>query len=317
MFDGKRLSRVRIVAEGCLKRFMVLNKSVRTLLVLGVVVVLVAVVALRRGAPASVTLPKPNGYADFRQAATMLSRDSGDWHELSAEALKALVATNAASLQLVRTGLAKGCLVPPYSLNGTGTNSTRLDGLAGQKRLAQAFCAESRLALLEGRTNDAARVALDCCRFGQKATVGGVLIDALVGIAIQAMGLACLRDQQLAVDAPTARLVAAGLEELSAGRESLSVISERERRWAREGRFGPIGVWQWLLAPILNRQTNQKMQQKFQQRDTNLRRAMLDFAARAFELEHGKPPGSARELVPDYLRSVPLDPASGKEMPVR
>ena len=295
---------------------MGLNKPFRAWLVFGVVVVvLVAVVALRRGAPASVTLPNPNGYADFQQAATMLSGDSGDWHELSAEALKALVATNAASLQLVRTGLAKGCLVPPYFLNGT--NSTRLDGLAGQKRLAQAFCAESRLALLEGRTNDAARVALDCCRFGQKATVGGVLIDALVGIAIQAMGLACLRDQQLAVDAPTARLVAAGLEELSAGRESLSVISERERRWAREGRFGPIGVWQWLLAPILNRQTNQKMQQKFQQRDTNLRRAMLDFAARAFELEHGKPPGSARELVPDYLRSVPLDPASGKEMPVR
>ena len=316
MFDGKRLSRVRIVAEGCLKRFMVLNKSVRTLLVLGVVVVLVAVVALRRGAPASVTLPKPNGYADFRQAATMLSRDSGDWHELSAEALKALVATNAASLQLVRTGLAKGCLVPPYFLNGT--NSTRLDGLAGQKRLAQAFCAESRLALLEGRTNDAARVALDCCRFGQKATVGGVLIDALVGIAIQAMGLACLRDQQLAVDAPTARLVAAGLEELSAGRESLSVISERERRWAREGRFGPpVGFWQWWLTPILTRQAYQKMQQKFQQHDANLRRAMLDFAGRAFEVEHGKPPGSARELVPDYLRAVPLDPASGKEMPLR
>ena len=295
---------------------MGLNKPFRAWLVFGLVVaVLVAIVALRRSAPASVTLPNPNGYADFQQAATMLSGDCGDWREISAEALKALVATNAASLQLVRTGLAKGCLVPPYSLNGT--NSTRLDGLAGQKRLAQAFCAESRLALLEGRTNDTVRVALDCCRFGQKATVGGVLIDALVGIAIQAMGLACLRDQQLAVDAPTARLVAAGLEELSAGRESLSVISERERRWAREGRFGPIGVWQWLLAPILNRQTNQKMQQKFQQRDTNLRRAMLDFAARAFELEHGKPPGSARELVPDYLRSVPLDPASGKEMPVR
>ncbi len=297
---------------------MGLNKPFLAWLVFGmVVVVLVAVVALRRSAPASVTLPNPNGYADFQQAATMLSGDCGDWRELSAEALKTLVATNVASLQLVRIGLAKGCQVPPYFLNGT--NSTHLDGLAGQKRLAQAFCAESRLALLEGRTNDAVRVALDCCRFGQKATVGGVLIDALVGIAIQAMGLACLRDLQLSVDAQTARLTAASLEGLSASEEPLGVVAARERRWMREGRFGPAGFIQLIqqVMAVITNQMNQRLRQKLQQHDTNLRRAMLDFAARAFELEHGKPPGSARELVPDYLRAVPLDPVSGKEMPVR
>ena len=76
---------------------MGLNKPFRVWLVFGVVVaVLVAIVALRRSAPASVILPNPNGYADFQQAATMLSGDYGDLRELSAESLKALVAANVA-----------------------------------------------------------------------------------------------------------------------------------------------------------------------------------------------------------------------------
>lgn len=41
---------------------------------------------------------------------------------------------------------------------------------------------------------------------------------------------------------------------------------------------------------------------------------MLLFAARAYELDHGKPPARAADLVPEYLKAVPKDPETGVEM---
>ena len=48
--------------------------------------------------------------------------------------------------------------------------------------------------------------------------------------------------------------------------------------------------------------------------DASRRRTMLSFAARAYELEHGKPPASAADLVPAYLKTIPQDPNTGTNM---
>jgi hypothetical protein len=38
---------------------------------------------------------------------------------------------------------------------------------------------------------------------------------------------------------------------------------------------------------------------------------MIALAARAYELDKGHRPASATDLVPDYLKAVPQDPATG------
>lgn len=43
---------------------------------------------------------------------------------------------------------------------------------------------------------------------------------------------------------------------------------------------------------------------------------LLGIAAHAYELEHGRPPATARDLVPHYVKSIPLDPATGQELPL-
>jgi len=40
------------------------------------------------------------------------------------------------------------------------------------------------------------------------------------------------------------------------------------------------------------------------------RQAMISFAARAYELDHGKPPASIIDLTPAYLKAIPQDPVS-------
>jgi hypothetical protein len=41
---------------------------------------------------------------------------------------------------------------------------------------------------------------------------------------------------------------------------------------------------------------------------------MINAAARAFELEKGRPPQSIADLVPDYLKAVPKDPVTEKDL---
>ena len=279
-----------------------------------IVAMLVALVFLTPRVVPEAPLPSPNGYDDFVKAATIVSRNSFDWNSLSGEALHQLVATNEPALSLIRTGLTKESRMAPYIL--AGTNNSHMSEMALQKLIAHAFCAASRLALTEGHTNDAAILALDCIRYSHESTRGGVIIDGLVGVAIQANGLARLEEALPGLDAETSRKVTTGLENLAGKRESPENIFTREAEWARRGRFGHAGILTQLIQSFRYRKLLAKAKQKFEKGVTDLQRTKLRAAAHAYELEHAKPPASARELVPQYLKSIPLDPATGKELPL-
>ena len=52
----------------------------------------------------------------------------------------------------------------------------------------------------------------------------------------------------------------------------------------------------------------------YQTRTRERRQLAITAAARAYELEKGKQPKSAADLVPEYLKAVPKDPATGNAM---
>ena len=58
----------------------------------------------------------------------------------------------------------------------------------------------------------------------------------------------------------------------------------------------------------------QKALQNFKRIEQHRRKLMIDLAARAYELETGHPPKSIAELVPGYLKAMPLDPVTGTSM---
>lgn len=263
-------------------------------------------------------LPNPNGYDDFLKAATLLTVNPPDWQGMNGEeqheALLRLIATNQAALDQVKTGLTKECRMVPWEMNET--NSTHLNDLAKTKALAQTFAAASKLAMIEGRTNEAAAFAIDCIRYGNESARGGVLIDGLVGIAIKSIGLNYLKSATDGMDLESTRKAASALEEVARRSESTDAILQRERQWARRGRFGPAGIIAQLVQPFLNRKALEKGRQKFTKIETDLQRTRIQLARHAYELDHGKPPAAASDLVPQYLKSIPLDPATGKELPL-
>lgn len=263
-------------------------------------------------------LPNPNGYDDFLKATTLLNVNPPDWQSMKGEeqhdALRRLVATNQAALDLVRTGLTKECRMVPWEMNAT--NGAHLNDLAKTKALAQSFAAASRLALIEARTNEAAVLAIDCTRYGNESMRGGVLIDGLVGIAIKSIGLSSLKSATDGMDLESTRKALSALDEIASRSESGDDIMKRERQWARRGRFGPAGIITQLVQPFLNRKVLEKGRQRFIKSETDLDRMKIRLAARAYELDHGQPPATDRDLVPQYLKAIPLDPTTGNQLPL-
>lgn len=257
-------------------------------------------------------LPNPNGYDDLVKAGEMVSTNSWNYEAMDEAQLRETVSANAEALSLVRAGLSNECRVPiQFSLAYSGRHLSELVGL---RRLAQAFMAEGKFAEKQGRFSDAAGFYLDLIRLGNDSARGGVLIDAMVGLAIENMGLAGLQKITDRLDAKSCREAAATLETLDAQRQSWADILQQENAWSRRT-FNSLGYK--IYRPLMAKMTKKAFQsagQKFKKQQANTRQLMIDLAARAYELGKKQPPASIADLVPDYLKAVPQDPLTGTNM---
>ncbi len=260
-------------------------------------------------------LPNPNGYDDFVKAGQMVEQNitdkNYDFEKLNLQELQALVDNNSNALQLARSGLQMQCRdVLDYSPN----SSILLNQLVGMKRLAQAFVAEGRLAEMENRNSDAAKSYLDAVHFGNESTREGVLINELVGLAIEAIGTSPLQKLVPKLDAQSCRETADDLETLDAQREAWDEVMQEENIWSHRTFSGLRYELQRLMMHKTLEKSSKIAKLKFKTRQTKTRQLIIDLAARAYDLDKGKPPASLSDLVPDYLKAIPQDPFTGTNM---
>jgi len=285
--------------------------------ILAVLLVVVQVVlTLSRPAPVPAPvppLPKPNGYDDFVQAGRMLAKDTSGFVSLSDEELRALVEKNADALKLARTGLTRACQVP---LDDSPTNRARIEDISCIKRLSQALAAQGRLAERENRPADATEAYLSIIQLGRAISQGGVLLDLMVSSAVEAIGTSGLEQVVPALDARQCREAAAAIESSESRREPLEAVLAREREWA----YRSYGLRKRIYQVLLSRQAKQieqKSAARVQTQQVRLRGLLVRLAARAYELEKGRPATSFADLVPVYLKAIPQDPQTGTNLSYR
>ncbi len=282
--------------------------------ILAVLLVAVEVVlTLSQPRPAPPPLPNPNGYDDFLQASSLISGAVGDYLNSSQEELHVLAHKNEEALKLVKRGLSRECRVP---LDYSPTNSAHIEHLSGFKRLSQAVTATGRLADLENRPADAARAYLTAIQLGTAVSQGGLLIDSLVGIAIESLGATPLQRLVPALDARQCREVIAVIEAGESRREPVEAVLARERVWMDQT-YGLKGRIIRLVAFHSTRQSEQRATAKVQSHQARMRALMIQLAARAYELEKGEPAKGFADLVPVYLKAIPQDPLTGTNMAYR
>jgi hypothetical protein len=261
--------------------------------------------------PPAPSLPNPNGYNNLVKAGTMVSNEFGDYDELSTSNLRELVRKNADAFQLAQTGLQQDCRV---ALDYSADQSKHQGELAALKRLALAFVAEGYLAEKENRSGEAARFYLNTIDLGNKSAQGGVIMDQLVGTALGAIGTKNLQRVVPQLEAKSCRETAATLESLDAQCQTWNQVMRQERDWSR--RIFP-GI-RYEIARLMMRKSLDKAfqsaEQKFEKQQIRTRQLMVDFAARAYELDNGHSPANLADLVPDYLKAIPQDPLTGTNM---
>lgn len=285
------------------------------LLILAAMLVLVCLITLFfpvTSTPATRTAPNPNGYLTIVRAENMIKDDFSDVDSLNHESLQLLVDDNTNALQLVRVGLEQECLIPiRYSEGYWKVHSAELMGL---KKLAWALIAEGRLAEAEDRPAAAAKCYLDTIHLGIKSVRGGMLIDNLVGVAVEAMGTVRLRTLIGSLDANACRQATEALESWEAERESWTEVLRQERNWSRAAHIGMRERLAALIHFRETRRTEQRTKKQLLEQEFKTKRLMVNLAARAYELEKGSRPASITNLVPGYLKTIPVDPATGTNM---
>ena len=298
-----KLSRVKSAA----KRFLV-GPAI-------VVVLLVAAVAqFIYAKPGSFPLPNPNGYDDFLKAGALVSSEVNNFVELDRDGLRQLVSTNAESLRLLRLGLTRTCSVPTAALLTNFTTTTDLPAL---KRLAQLLAGEGRLAELEGRTNDAAKIYLKGMRYANETCHGGFLIHRMVGIACEAIAVSRLADIVPSLNCDQARPLIAQLAELDGKVVSWAEVGRLERVFMRaQIRKYPnplVGIAEWWQT----RSVIASVEGKHNLIIARHRLLLVELALRCYRAEVGQPPSKLENLVPKYVAQLPEDPFTRKPFTYR
>jgi len=261
--------------------------------------------------PPPASLPNPNGYDDLVKAGKMVKGDYWDYDKASLEKLHGIVLTNAEALALARNALSNQCGVPLQFTKAYLTN--HIQDLIAFRGLAQALVCEGRLAEKENRFNEAAKTYADAIHLGNEVAQGGLLVDAMLGIAIQSLGLAQLQTLATNLDAHSCRETIATLETLTTQRQSWAEIVRQENAWSRRT-FGLRGQIMKVLYYSRREKNSQRAIDTIKSTEKKQGQLVIDLAARACELEMGKPPVGISDLVPEYLKAVPQDPTTGTNM---
>jgi hypothetical protein len=144
-----------------------------------------------------------------------------------------------------------------------------------------------------------------------------VVIHGLVGIAMQKINHHNLKKLVPRLDATSCRENAKLLEKIDRERESFESIKDREREWSRKASVS----FRERLASFFNSKSIKaaaaKAEKRFNEQQLETRQLLIDLAARAYELEKGRRPGTITDLVPEYLKAPPTDPISGTNMVYR
>lgn len=274
-------------------------------------VVLLAFVFLGSPSHKPTPMPNPNGYDDFVKAGGMVTRPKGFGSNMTKEELSAFIATNEDALKLGRIGLSRQCRMPDdYSRQYFERFWQESAGIGA---LARAYSAQARLAEMENRTNDAVDAYLASVELGEKSSHGGFVAPKFVGIYCEEIGRQGLQSFTSNLPPGLCREVTAKLETVDAEEESFSEIWTHTKKVIRDASTLREKLKSWREFLTIG-EFKRDSKSKFDANARERRKLMVTFAARAYELEKGKPPVTIADLVPNYLKAIPKDPVTGTNM---
>ena len=291
----------------------------RLLFVLGVLGALlgggVVVILFIGRTTAPSALPNPNGYDALLKAGQAVAGKIDRVPDLDHDGLRAVVATNAEALRLLRVGLAQRCAVPTDAQIANFATISR--DLIGLKSVARVLSAEGRLAEMENRPADAVRSYVDAIRLGSEMSRGGLIINRAVGVACEGVGSIPLVKFLPKLTCEQMRPVTEELEKIDHSAVPWREVLQNENRFVRS----QMGTYPNPIKLVSDLWQARGMRKASKERHdlaaAHLRLLTVELALRSYRCDHRSGPGTLTQLVPKYLRRLPTDPFGGKPLVYR
>ena len=259
--------------------------------------------------------PNPNGYEKFLQAGGLLQGQPENYETMNEAELTSLIASNSEALAMVQTAFSNECRVPiKYSM---AFISSHLNDLTVLKKLVQTMAAKGRLAESNGHPAEAAKIYLEVIHFGSESGRGGLMTDFLVGTAFENIGLKRLEKLFGNLDSSSCRETAKNLEIISSHHQSWDEVMRQEKIWNKNVFPGFKNYISFLFIENMDnefRKSQREVKRKTLDHEDKMRRLLIRFAARAYELENGHLPAKIDDLTTNYLNSIPTDLFTKKTM---
>jgi hypothetical protein len=267
-----------------------------------------------------VELPRPNGYADLSAAGATVQARSAILNTMiepkSTAELSAEVAKFKPTFNRIRLGLSRSCMVPLWPADGKfdeGENDLSLNDIQNIRSVARALMREADLAGQENRPEDAAFSALDNLKMGHACARGGLFVHLLAGAAVEGIGQQSLYRALPNVGDETSERLLTAIDQLDQNREPLTEIIDRERIWA-ENAYGWFGHLQAVLYECVDGEYKPAsyIQDTILRRQALARMMMTELALRRYVTANKSLPEKLGNLVPRFLKRVPIDPFDPK-----
>ena len=202
------------------------------------------------------------------------------------------------------------CRQPDYSRVPLDEfNSVTFGEIDSARQSARMYLALAATQEMEGEFDRAAFTQMDVIRLGHCTGKGGLLVDVLVGIAIQAMGTLDLREIRTDLSRDTCRRLAAELEAMDSYEETEEVIYERDRIWSIHNLGWTHRLYEAMSALMgVDLWNREAAQMAIHRRNTIQHLLMTELALLAYRHDTGSFPEKLDTLVPEYLSTVPTDP---------
>ncbi len=256
-------------------------------------------------------LPADNGYADLLAAAELLAPRTSLFYEMDAEELAEIVAHNKPALMRAREALQKEIGVPiDWSRDPAQGGDPDLEvGIIALRAISRAFSADMRHQAANGNVSVAVDSGLATFRLGKECYRGGLIINSLIGFAIQ--GGAVKEFRRVVGQYPEAgEEIRQGLVPMLDTGELAEVVISREHQYIETATRGINRLELWINAQqIISSATKSTFQAEL--RITAQQRLfVVHLALQAYHNEHSNWPEALDQLAPEFFPAVPLDPYS-------
>jgi hypothetical protein len=260
------------------------------------------------------SVPAPNAYDALVSLSAKVAPRTAYYAEMPDQELAVIVKANEPILIDARQALRQESAVSLDWMADQGwLGNVHMPSCQQLRELARAFAAEARHARAQGDTRRAVACGLEALQLVKVAAYGGLGVDFLVGLGINAGSAQCLRDSCETASLEDCRFVLNNLPNIQQLLEDPEEITIREWHFFRRIN----GIWTTFMMEM----TFANNRSEFEERMKNsLQSALvtndllrLHYAIRAFKLAEDRLPKSLEELVERELKEIPKDPFSQRD----